>query len=112
MVIWRHLSAYKEFLKTIPYCQIPLSRWDITFFPTVAHMDRNLRGYLLMKFHGLPSLYLSSSNSQLLQEELFDVEVIVDSEEKEKSPTPNPPSTPTHFTSKNSYASHIFRMEN
>lgn len=112
MVIWRHLSTYREFLKTIHYLQIPLSKWNITFFPTVAHMDRGLRGYLLTKLYGLPSLYLSSSNPQLLQEQPFEVEITVDTEEKEESPTPSPPSTPTPSTSKNSYASHIFRTEN
>jgi hypothetical protein len=112
MVIWRHPSTYKDFLKTIHYLQIPLARWNITFFPTIAHMTRGGKAYLLTRINGLPSLYLSQPNPRVLQLQPFEVEIILETEEKEEeSPTPSPPSTPTPSSSKNSYASNILRVD-
>ena len=114
MVLWRHLSTYKTFLNTIHFLQIPLTHWDIIFIPRVSHMQKGMREYLLIKLYGLPSLYFSTPNPNILKEHPFEVitTIIVRTEvEEEGSPTPSPPSTPTPSTSNSSYASYIFTVD-
>ncbi len=112
MVIWRHFSTYKNFIKTIHYLNIPFSNWNITFHPTIFHMERGAQRYHLIRVYGLPSLYMSIPNPKLLLIQPFEVETIEETEEEgEESPTPSPPSTPTPSTSKGSYSSHVLEYK-
>lgn len=92
MIIGKHKKSYLNFLATFHHLNVPEDDWYIILHPTPLIHDLGIQELELVKRCGFASIYFSTSDPLLLDEQPFEEITVSDSDtdENPSPPTPHP----------------------